>query len=62
MVHASIHPTEKGTLGFLELPILTFNSSLFGMNTEMPFCCKKKCCKKYKEKGKKRCKKCPEKN
>lgn len=24
--------------------------------------CKKKCCKKYKEKGKKRCKKCPEKN
>jgi ferric iron reductase protein FhuF len=26
------------------------------------FCSKKKCCKKYKEKGKKRCKKCPDRN
>jgi len=51
--------------GFLELPQACPNSILagFGMySTDLSIWCKKKCCKKYKEKGKKRCKKCPEKN
>jgi len=45
-----------------ELPVLYGGATLMYMHKEMPACGKKKCCKKYKEKGKKRCKKCPEKN
>lgn len=50
------------TPGFIQLPILGVSNSFILLHTEMTVWCKKKCCKKYKEKGKKRCKKCPEKN
>jgi len=34
-----------------------------GFHSSLTFhCSKKKCCKKYKKPGKKRCKKCPDKN
>jgi hypothetical protein len=48
--------------GFVALPVIDFPYSMIQMRTAFPIWCKKKCCKKYKEKGKKRCKKCPEKN
>lgn len=48
--------------GLIELPVLYGGSSLMYMHKGLPVWGKKKCCKKYKEKGKKRCKRCPEKN
>jgi hypothetical protein len=47
---------------FIQLPVIELPYSLIQIEAAIPFWCKKKCCKKYKEKGKKRCKKCPEKN
>jgi len=44
------------------LPVLNAGFVLPGLSIPWGMVCKKKCCKKYKEKGKKRCKKCPEKN
>jgi len=56
-----LSPTQVFNSSILiELPVLYGGATL--MHKEMPACGKKKCCKKYKEKGKKRCKKCPEKN
>jgi len=60
-------PTTSSTsksiaTGFVQLPIVGVTYSQIRMHVEIPVWCKKKCCKKYKEKGKKRCKKCPEKN
>ena len=47
---------------FFQLPILEAECSSFFNANPLKIWCKKKCCKKYKEKGKKRCKKCPEKH
>lgn len=60
-----MQPTSNikcATTGFIGLPVIELPSSMLQMHVKMPLWCKKKCCKKYKEKGKKRCKKCPEKN
>jgi ferric iron reductase protein FhuF len=47
---------------FFQLPIVETECVGMFMHNHLQIWCKKKCCKKYKEKGKKRCKKCPEKN
>lgn len=50
------------TSAFYQLPIVESPLHSVVFLRDFPMWCKKKCCKKYKEKGKKRCKKCPEKN
>ena len=41
------------------IPIQFTDNFVFGLNYS---CGKKHCCKKYKKPGKKRCKKCPDRN
>jgi len=53
---------SMGTPSLFQLPVLGQENILFNNSYPASIWCKKKCCKKYKEKGKKRCKKCPEKN
>jgi hypothetical protein len=54
--------TPYNTSAFIQLPIVELSTPFLLWESDMSIWCKKKCCKKYKEKGKKRCKKCPEKN
>lgn len=52
-----IRQEPASTFTYIDLPVV-----MYGSAEVIPFWCKKKCCKKYKKPGKKRCKNCPKKH